>query len=300
MGQLCAVEAISVPKDGDVVAEGFLRRMRGGAGSVLVRASDGCAYVVKSIENQQGSCVPFNEALGALLASHIGLPVPVWTPVRVPASLIEQNWIDWTGGTSVLPQPGLYFGSRYLGSGSGTSVYQVIPTEWVKHVSNRLDFVGALVFDLWTENLDRRQALFVCPKGGEKLHTVFIDNGHCFRGPQGNSAPYAAWACLYYLTEMYTGLVTTGNARPWIRWISSLSADTICMMIGEIPAEWKTGIDTDAVVERLIRNREGLHEWIKWANRMLTQKLSKRQQVESNDGSDCGVQLHHPRQQCRC
>lgn len=300
MGQSCAVEALSVAGDGDVVAEGFLGRMRGGSGSVLVQASDGYSYVIKSTENQQGSHVPFNEALGSLLASRIGLPVPFWAPVRVPASFIEQNWTAWTDGTSVLPQPGLYFGSRYLGSRSTTSVYQVIPPEWIKDISNRLDFVGMLILDLWAENLDRRQALFVRPQGSEKLHVVFFDEGHFFRGPEGNQAPYAEWACLYYLMDVYAGLVTSKNIEVWVRWVKSLDADIISGMISEIPDGWKAGIGTEAVVQRLIRNREGLREKVEWANRMLTRKLSVRQPVKGNYGSDDRGRLYNPGQQCRC
>ncbi|MGH9781379.1 MAG: HipA family kinase, partial [Candidatus Acidiferrales bacterium] len=54
----------------------YIRRMRGGAQSHLMRCEDENYYVVKFQNNPQGTRILANELLGTRLAARIGLPVP--------------------------------------------------------------------------------------------------------------------------------------------------------------------------------------------------------------------------------
>jgi len=60
-----------------------VRKMRGGAQSHLMRASDGHYYVVKFQNNPQHLRVLANELLATRLAERIGLPVPVTEVIEV-------------------------------------------------------------------------------------------------------------------------------------------------------------------------------------------------------------------------
>lgn len=274
MGHCCVTGTVSAPEGGGLVPEAFLGTMRGGSGSVLVQASDGHCYVIKSTENCQGQNVPFNEALGSLLASNLGIPVPVWAPVTVGAHFIEQNWIPWSLEGRRLPQPGVYFGSRFLDSSRERSVYQMIPDNWVRFISNPASFIGMLVLDIWAENLDRRQALFVQPRGSRWLNPVFIDQGHFFGGPQGGQRLTADWACLYHERGVYGGQLTKKALGPWLRRVDEVSARTLDEMIDTIPEAWKRGIDTKALIHRLNCRRASLYDRATWAWKMVTRKLA--------------------------
>ena len=76
-------------------AVAFVRRMRGGAQSSLLRASDGALYVVKLHGNPQGPNVLANEALGSWLAAQLGLETPAWRQISISDEFLAQNPEMW-------------------------------------------------------------------------------------------------------------------------------------------------------------------------------------------------------------
>ena len=133
-----------------------IRRMRGGAQSHLMR----CAgeeheyYVVKFQNNPQGVRILANELLATRLAARIGLPVPAAAVVEVRQELIEQtdDLVMQLGRGRAPCRAGFQFGSRYPGRPRETVVYDFLPQEHLRGVSNLADFCGMLVFDKWTCN----------------------------------------------------------------------------------------------------------------------------------------------------
>ena len=76
-------------------AAAFVRRMRGGAQSSLLRASDGKLYVVKLQGNPQGPNVLANEALGSWLTARLGLKTPDWSRIAIDDAFLDQNQQMW-------------------------------------------------------------------------------------------------------------------------------------------------------------------------------------------------------------
>jgi hypothetical protein len=74
-----------------VTAIQHVRRMRGGAQSHLMRATDGHFYVVKFQNNPQHPRVLANEMLATRLAERIGLPVASTEIVEVEAWLVAHT-----------------------------------------------------------------------------------------------------------------------------------------------------------------------------------------------------------------
>ena len=70
-----------------VIAVQQIRRMRGGAQSHLMLASDSNLYVVKFRNNPQHVRVLANELLASRLAIEVGLPVPAAEIVEVDRGL---------------------------------------------------------------------------------------------------------------------------------------------------------------------------------------------------------------------
>src|SRR5579863_7676298 len=146
-----------------VVAMQHLSRMRGGSQAQLMRCSDGNLYVVKFQNNPQGLRILANEMLGVKLAAKLGLPVPQGNVVSVSDELIRSS-TDLTiqlGRGREVCKAGLQFGSRYPGQYRKFPVFDFLPNEQLRHVSNLSDFLGMLAFDKWTCNTDGRQAIFI-------------------------------------------------------------------------------------------------------------------------------------------
>jgi hypothetical protein len=146
-----------------VVALEQIRRMRGGAQShLMMRCSDNEYYVVKFQNNLHGLRILANELLGTRLAARLGLRVPEADIVEVRQDLIahtEDRVMQLERGRAPC-QAGKQFGSRYPGKPAETTVYDFLPDEQLRGLSNLADFLGMLVFNKWTCNTNGRQTIF--------------------------------------------------------------------------------------------------------------------------------------------
>jgi hypothetical protein len=237
-----------------------IRRMRGGAQSHLMRcaAEDDAYYVVKFQNNPQGVRILANELLATRLAARIGLPVPAAAVVEVRRELIEQteDLVMQLGRGRAPCRAGFQFGSRYPGRPRETVVYDFLPQEHLRSVSNLADFCGMLVFDKWTCNTNGRQAIFL--RAGEEApyRTQMIDQGFCFNAGEW-SFPDAPLRGLYTRHVVYESVRGMEAFEPWIARIENLDAGDFEEAASEIPPDWYDG-DQDALfalLERLLARR---------------------------------------------
>ncbi len=241
-------------------AENFLRRMRGGAQSSLVRASDGALYVVKLHGNPQGPNVLANEALGSWLAAQLGLETPAWRQISISDEFLAQNpemWFETPSGR-VRPAAGLHYASRLVETQADGSVYEILPRSWFARVQNREEFLGMLLLDLWCNHTDNRQACFVQEAGARGLRAVFLDHGHMFNGADGASDARAA-AALFLDRAMYEGLWSQKQVNEWMRKICAIPAQAANTFVASLPAEWSAA-PMELTVVSLLERRQMLQQ----------------------------------------
>ena len=175
-----------------VFALSSIRQMRGHTHAQLLSASDGYAYVTKYTSNPLGRRVLITEWIGAQLLRYVGLPAPVTVAVG-------------TGRMSRGVPEGLHVGSRYPGDPSTTAVYDFLPDQLCKHVSDwRCLAAGVVTFDIWLANSDARQTIFARSAG--ELRPYFIDNTHLFGGPDWGFAMTPATGKLMPPSKLSGGL----------------------------------------------------------------------------------------------
>ena len=165
-----------------VLAVQHIRRMRGGAQGQLMLGADGHAYVVKFQNNPQHRRVLANEFLATRLARAAGLTAPEVELVDVSKWLIDNTAeleID-LGRARVKCEPGLQFGSRFVGGLMPGQVVDYLPEEQLLEVMNLAEFAGILALDKWTGNANGRQAVFARRRRERRYQAVFIDFGYCF------------------------------------------------------------------------------------------------------------------------
>lgn len=256
----------------------FVRPMRGGAQSVLVECTDGAHYVVKSLNNPQGPHVLFNEALGTELMRSMGFPVPPWKPILLSSSLLNSTpKFDFeTCGGRVPRVEGLHFGSLYVVP-PGSIVHEIMPSEWLKRVVDREQFLRALVLDLWVCNRDKRQALFLptAAGGGTRLHPIFFDNGHMFGGPDWRFEDRVARS-LYGDLSVYAGLLDESSIQCALNEVMNMSSVSIFRSLRTIPDEWFPDRQRSLqMLDQLFARREHLPDLIAEATRFVREKLAK-------------------------
>jgi hypothetical protein len=181
-----------------------VRKMRGGAQSHLMRASDENFYVVKFQNNPQHLRVLANEMFASGLGQQLGLPVPEVAVIDVSDWLIEHTpelRIE-CAGHSVRCSSGLQLGTRYVTDPILGQVFDYLPEKMVSRISNVRDFARVLVLDKWAGNCDGRQAVFFRNAGARKYQVSFIDHGYCFNCHEWNF-PDLALHGTYYRNYVY-------------------------------------------------------------------------------------------------
>src|ERR1700676_3032162 len=217
-----------------------IRRMRGGAQAHLLRCSDGGLYVSKSPNNCQGRRILVNELLGSRLAALLGLPVADSQVVFVPQDLIRcsvEMVMEYPRGT-IPCQAGSWFGSRYPVDPRLGKVCEMAPLD---RVTNRFDFLGMLVFDKWTCNIDGRQVVFFRKDEKQPFRAVMIDQGFCFNAAEWNF-PDAPLRGHYFRADTYDCVTGIDAFEPWLsRLESEIDGHALLAAAQEIPSDWYEG-----------------------------------------------------------
>lgn len=252
-------------------AVSFVRKLNGSSQPSIITATDGESYVMKFAEFT-GERGLLNDAVGTELLAYAGLPVPNWSPIHVTDEFIDRNpgaWYRSQGGhTGNRPKAGLHFGSSLTLSKDGSEPYQIISTKWTARVSNRDHYIGALLMDLWANNCDRRQSLFLTQPRSGALRAVFIDNDHMFGGQKGDEKTCAR-RCMTSDKSFYSGIWTKKNFVSWRQRIDLIDDNCIASILSLIPRQWA---DEDAradVQSQLGRRRRTLDLLIAEANKVL-------------------------------
>ena len=248
-----------------VIAVQQIRRMRGGAQSHLMLASDNHLYVVKFRNNPQHVRVLANELLATRLGAAIGLSVPHSEVIEVTEWLIRNTpdlHMEFRGGT----QPclaGLHFASRWVGGLMPGQVVDYLPEEQLLEVRNLREFAGILALDKWTCNINGRQAVFQKTRRERRYQATFIDQGYCFHAGDWKFID-ASLGGVFAENSVYRGVTGWESFEPWLSRIENLAPETVWAIAETIPPEWYGGdlSALEVLLERLLARRARVRELI--------------------------------------
>jgi hypothetical protein len=248
-----------------VIAIQQIRRMRGGAQSHLMLASDGHLYVVKFRNNPQHVRVLANELLATRLAAAIGLAVPPSEIIEVSAWLIQNTpdlSIELRGGAQRC-EAGLHFASRWVGGLMPGQTVDYLPEEQLLEVRNLVEFAGILALDKWTCNINGRQAVFQKSRRERRYNATFIDQGYCFHAGDWKFIDISLGG-VFAENTVYRGVTSWQSFEPWLSRIENLTPETVWGIAEIIPPEWYGGdlSALEVLVERLLARRARVRELI--------------------------------------
>src|SRR5579872_6730548 len=112
-----------------VTARQHIRKMRGGAQSHLIQASDGHYYIVKFRNNPQHRRILVNELIASEILSYLQITAPAVELIEVPPDFFVENpdASIQLGTRNLRPDSGWAFGSRHPGDPNTTAVYDFVP-----------------------------------------------------------------------------------------------------------------------------------------------------------------------------
>jgi hypothetical protein len=248
-----------------VIATQQIRRMRGGAQSHLMLASDDNLYVVKFRNNPQHVRVLANELLATRLAEAIGLSVPPTEVIEVSEWLIRNTpelCIEERRGAQPC-QAGLQFASRWVGGLMPGQTVDYLPEEQLLEVTNLAEFAGILALDKWTSNINGRQAVFQKRRRERRYRATFIDQGYCFHAGEWRlvDVPLSG---VFQVNSVYRGVNGWTSFEPWLSRIERFPPEKVWSIAEIIPPEWYGG-DVGALeilAERLLERRSRVRDLI--------------------------------------
>jgi hypothetical protein len=248
-----------------VMAIQQIRRMRGGAQSHLMLASDGNLYVVKFSNNPQHVRVLANELLATRLAAALGLAVPESEVIEVTEWLIRNTpdlTIEQRGG-ALRCQAGLHFASRWVGGLMPGHTVDYLPQEQLLEVRNLAEFAGILALDKWTCNINGRQAVFQKKRRERRYSAAFIDQGYCFHAGDWKFVD-ASLGGVFAENTVYRGVTGWESFEPWLSRIESLAPETAWGIAEIVPPQWYGGdlSALEVLIERLLARRARVRELI--------------------------------------
>lgn len=255
---------------------GPLFRLGGKSQPWLVKGADGHLYVLKFYLPARGQRL-MGEVLGTELFRSFGLPVPPWTYLHLSEAFLDRHSEVrlQMGGRSIRPPAGLHFGSRLMLSGDGKPGYQVIPTAWIPRVENRIDFIGALILDLWINNCDRRQAVFLRGSSVKKLSACFVDFDHAFGGSSGTEITCPRRAMVPNLA-FYSGLWADDSVSQWLQKVKSTSGSEIDSFLQQVSPCGASKEDLSRARSLLLRRQNTLNALVNEASSVLRSSYSIR------------------------
>jgi hypothetical protein len=231
-----------------ILVERVLRSMPGSAGALLALCDDK-HYVIKCAKNPQGPNVLANELIGSALMDAFALPAARslyarYSPsARCPFDHSEND---------------LHFASELLRPSSEGRSYSFLPSSFVSRISNRPDFIGALVFDIWAGSTDVRQAIYIEDVKSRTFKAVFIDNGHLFGGPHWEFTLRPGIAICLDL-NVYTDLFDPGLIETWIARIETTAPQILSGLMSAVPDQWYKG-NTDRLQDTLLLRAGSLRD----------------------------------------
>jgi hypothetical protein len=233
-----------------------IRKMRGATQAHLVRLRDGSCCVVKFTNNPLGAGALVNELLSSLLLAELGIATPEPLVVRVDDGFINRNpqVLLCREGVPYPAVPGRHFGSRFPGDPDTTAVFDFMPDALLSLVVNRDNFLGALMFDVWTCNPARRQAIFYKAKGdrsaarGESAVQWFaqmIDHDRAFEGARLRFTQ-TLHQVLSEQRILHVRRPSIRDFAPWLERLMALPDRVFDGVLRSVPAEWLRGEERQA------------------------------------------------------
>lgn len=216
-----------------------LRPLRGRNKAALVKTADGRYFVQKFHDMAHDDDGLFNEAFASELGRALDLSFPAWSQLA---------------------------GSHHSSFGSeliSGDILEYLPGGWYPNVVNRADAYRCLLFDLWCNHTDSRQAVFQT-RSPRAFHVYFFDHDQTFSPEDGASiaARIARTRCLdprIYKQELSPIIQ---NLRELADRIRMLVAGQLPRLASSVPPSWGNVAHRQQAISGLERRSAELEAYI--------------------------------------
>jgi len=267
-----------------------IRPMRGGSQAHMLADESGRFWIVKFLNNPQHSRVLANEWIASSLARAVGLTVPDFEVMDVPADLIESapELLFRCGGRQLKPTPGPAFASRLPTNDPAAPAYDYLPEPMLENVLNLAEFAGVLAVDKWLCQCDGRQVVFCKPAPRARTRAYFIDWGFVFNAGDWNF-PDSPCRGVYSRNAVYAGINDWAAFEPWLSRIEQFPESTLAAIMAAIPSPWASPDDLAGLEAAILGRRPKVRDLIE------SVRLSPRAPFENWRSAPAAIPLRQVR-----
>lgn len=228
-----------------------LRPLRGKNKATLVRGEDG-RYFVQKFHDLDDTTSLFNEAFGCQLGHALGLSVPAW------AELIDKE-TPMTDGGSARRGPRSCFGSALVTG----EIFEALPGGRYCSAENVQEAYRWLLFDLWCNHTDSRQAVFQA-RSPRTFRIYFVDHDQMFSPDDNASLPKKIARARYLDARIYKGYseVVAHDLRQFANRIRNLNQRVIDGLANTLPATWGSRNHRETTFSSLAESRARLNLYL--------------------------------------
>jgi hypothetical protein len=221
-----------------------LRMLRGRNKALLVRADDGRHFVQKFYSQPNDQNLLFNEAFASQLGSVLDLSFPDWSELIGDSSGSHHS----------------SFGSELV---SG-QIFEYLPGGWYRNIENGTDAYRCLLFDLWCNHADSRQAVFQA-RSPRVLHTFFFDHDQMFSSDDTTPLPKRIARTRYLDLRIYRqhfGSVIYDLRQLADRIRLLVRSNALRNLENSVPATWGSLAHREQAISGLERRTRQLNSYI--------------------------------------
>jgi len=243
------------------------RRLRGGSQSWLVQAEDQNWYVVKCLNNPQGTRTLVNEWIATWFLEKLKVCIPKLRLVRFSDDLNQDKRLVFNiGNRKVQIENGVHLGSLCPVNPQTTAILDILPRTLLHLVINPEDFATCLVFDIWAGQIDTRQAIYFRERGAKNrfFRGCLVDHGQILAGHRWeftatSGQGFASERGLYSLTDVRNVCASA------VTQIEEFTKADVHESASDIPTEWISNEDRkvlSGVFDTLILRRHSLRDLV--------------------------------------
>jgi hypothetical protein len=175
------------------------------------------------------------------LLTAMGISTPALRILELPSSLQSHGELYFlVGNKRIAPQGLLHLGSQCPVDPERTAIFDFLPDKLLPTVRNLAEFAVMFVFDKWTGQTDKRQAVFVRDRSvtaSLALRAYFTDHGQAFGGARWELRDWPLIGHAFQ-SRVYSSLDLSTQVEKALCWVECINEMTLLRAAEGVPSSW--------------------------------------------------------------
>ena len=225
--------------DRPITATKLIRVSQTGTTTIILEGDDEGLYQVQLANGGQTPKDITNAWVSGILARALGLPMTSQHCIAVGSRALRDEIIGTmrSDGMVVVPDHGMFLANRL--TVGRFHPFSYLPRAYFSEVSNKADFVGMYLFDLWAQRRAARKVIYNRTGRVREIRATFVSDMDQFTGSRRHLESSDGPMCKD-AGPLCEGLWTSKAVQGWMDALSNIFPKSIETAITSLPYIWQT------------------------------------------------------------